>query len=1266
MAGLELATAFVTMVPDTSRIAPGVSQALGQTSNQAGQAGQESGKKFSDKFGDAAKKGAIAAGALVSGLLAKGIVDALDFGGIQSKLTASLEVSPQKAAELGASAGNVFKGAYAASMGEASDAIGIFAGTFKTLDAAAVESATKIGLSFSQIFGADLNESVLAAQNLISEGMATDVTQAFDLMTVAAKKLGPTMAGEIPATIDAYGAAFESMGFNGAQAFSFIVENGQKGIEVLDHAGDSVKEFGIRMSEMDKNADTALSTIGVNIGDMAAAVAEGGPRAQEALQQVIAKLKEVPDGTEQARLAMEIFGDPLRELGANNVPAFINSLDGGTEALGEFAGAGQKASDELGDNMAGKFQSLKNTIQVGVVESLIKAADWMTQNKEITIGLVAVIGTFVTALGVAKVAAAGFAIAQGVSAAATGAGTAAFASNTIAMGAYAVASGVMRVATLAGAAAQWLLNAALTANPIGIVVVAIAALVAGLVWFFTKTELGRQIWETVWNAIKATLSAVWDFIKGVWDAMVATLAWVGDKIGAFGAAVGAVWQGVQDGIAAAVQWVMDKWNSVVEFVTGLPAKLSAAARGMWDGIKEAFKSAINWIIKAWNAIEFKIPGFELGPVKFDGFTLGLPDIPMLADGGVAGRRQNGRLWGPGTGTSDSILGVDKWGMPTALVSAREGVVKERAMDAGGDRVVAALNAGWVPSVSFLEAMLPGYKDGTPYADLYPDKRPKNRYQEMYPDSRAPKPSDAPPPPPPTGKVLGPYAIPPTPQRAQGPAGPNGYPTVNVAPPAAKEPPQSSTPAPASSSGGDGELGGGTVNASIWDVVRAKFPDATLNSGYRAGDPGFHGIKKAIDVGGPMQQIADYMFGNYKADLAQIIWNNGPVLYNVRKNELGTGVATAEGAEARGIYGETTMGQHADHVHLAAEDAIGPKGGVTPDVSTNSSTSSLTTSAPSASSPSTSASDDVSPMQKRNQELADSISQNFGNAASAFVSGQVSDILGVFGLPDSPSWLKAANEFQKSSADFEQLKSDQAAYEKGQGQAPGAGPSESTKPSGLAGAAGYSFDITKAAKDLNFEKAGAIIGNAVALVESEMKMYANSSVPESLNFPHDAVGSDHDSVGLFQQRPSWGSVADRMNAGVSAGLFFKALAGVPNWQSMDPGAAAQAVQRSAFPDKYGKRMAEAVKLVDGANLYDQGGWIQPGLQLVANKTGKPEPVLNRAQWAQFSELADTATQQGPSGPRVQITNHLAVSDERSQMRKLKMQNEMALMQYGGAL
>src|SRR5690606_27246954 len=59
-----------------------------------------------------------------------------------------------------------------------------------------------------------------------------------------------------------------------------------------------------------------------------------------------------------------------------------------------------------------------------------------------------------------------------------------------------------------------------------------------------------------------------------------------------------------------------------------------------------------------------------------------------------------------------------------------------------------------------------------------------------------------------------------------------------------------------------------------------------------------------------------------------------------------------------------------------------------------------------------------------------------------------------------------------------------------------------------GAENYVRDIARAAKDLGLSFDGAKIGVATALVESELRMYANRNVPESMNLPHDAVGSDH--------------------------------------------------------------------------------------------------------------------------------------------------------------
>ena len=121
--------------------------------------------------------------------------------------------------------------------------------------------------------------------------------------------------------------------------------------------------------------------------------------------------------------------------------------------------------------------------------------------------------------------------------------------------------------------------------------------------------------------------------------------------------------------------------------------------------------------------------------------------------------------------------------------------------------------------------------------------------------------------------------------------------------------------------------------------------------------------------------------------------------------------------------------------------------------------------------------------------------------------------------------------------------------------------------------------------------GIVIALATALVESNLTMYANRADPESMGFPHDAVGSDNNSVGVFQQRaPWWGTVADRMDPTRSAALFYGALAKRDyNNPARSPGSYAQSVQQSAFPDRYDQRMAEA------QGYYDRlaGGKPNPG-------------------------------------------------------------------------
>lgn len=147
---------------------------------------------------------------------------------------------------------------------------------------------------------------------------------------------------------------------------------------------------------------------------------------------------------------------------------------------------------------------------------------------------------------------------------------------------------------------------------------------------------------------------------------------------------------------------------------------------------------------------------------------------------------------------------------------------------------------------------------------------------------------------------------------------------------------------------------------------------------------------------------------------------------------------------------------------------------------------------------------------------------------------------------------------------------------------------------------YALACIREGQRLGITPRGIQIALATEMVETDQKIYANTNDPASLAenpdgsdvYPHDAVGSDHLSSGLFQQQPPWGSLADRMDPTRSATLFFTCDNGPGvrgltkirdedgdlydyNDTSNTPGFYAQKVQGSAFPDRYDARMSDAV-------------------------------------------------------------------------------------------
>lgn len=188
-----------------------------------------------------------------------------------------------------------------------------------------------------------------------------------------------------------------------------------------------------------------------------------------------------------------------------------------------------------------------------------------------------------------------------------------------------------------------------------------------------------------------------------------------------------------------------------------------------------------------------------------------------------------------------------------------------------------------------------------------------------------------------------------------------------------------------------------------------------------------------------------------------------------------------------------------------------------------------------------------------------------------------------------------------------------------------------------GTAEYGPAVLKAGVDLGISPKGIVIGFATVFVESNWTMYANSKVPASMGIPHEAVGSDGFSVGLFQQQVVgppwwWGDATTCMDPYKSAQLFFTRLAKLDyNSGANSPGSYAQAIQQSAFPDRYDERMADAQA------LYDQIS--SGGVPVTPPVTDPNRPDFNEfPKWSQNSQDRDPAgvdlwllhTQEGGGG------------------------------------
>lgn len=159
-------------------------------------------------------------------------------------------------------------------------------------------------------------------------------------------------------------------------------------------------------------------------------------------------------------------------------------------------------------------------------------------------------------------------------------------------GALTTAEAANAAATMGASGAFGIFNAVLSANPIGLIVTAVAALTAGLVWFFTQTETGQQIWSSFVDWIKQAWQGIADFFVGLW----------------YGISEGAstLWDGVVTTWNAYIESLKAMWNGVVTFFSDLWESIQEAASVAWTAITTAImivvQPFIDGFINIWNNI----------------------------------------------------------------------------------------------------------------------------------------------------------------------------------------------------------------------------------------------------------------------------------------------------------------------------------------------------------------------------------------------------------------------------------------------------------------------------------------------------------------------------------------------------------------------------------------------------------------------------------------------------------------------------------------